>query len=205
MSRQGTAAQDVPVVHNLSTADMSMREPQLQPGRYDALVDRRLEQLMARLADRTLVDELDPAEHPVRLAAHVSKVLARELGALEGNDRLALVNELVARIGANEAEVTDPLRVLEAVTTDPQSRPPGAPDIPLSQNDLLLNARGEPHLAAELKKELASADHVDLIVAFVRWYGVRLIVSELEAAITRGVPVRAQPKPAPSTNSHASA
>ncbi|MCA1791776.1 MAG: DUF3427 domain-containing protein [Thioalkalivibrio sp.] len=62
--------------------------------------------------------------------------------------------------------------------------------MPLSQHDLLVNARGEPGLAAELKRELASADRIDLIVAFVRWYGVRLVIDELEGAILRGVPIR---------------
>ena len=67
---------------------------------------------------------------------------------------------------------------------------PTRPDIPLSEHDLLVNARGEPHLAAELKKEIASADRIDLIVAFVRWYGVRLLIEPLEEALRRRVPVR---------------
>ena len=134
--------------------------------------------------------DLEAAEQPRRLAAHVADVLARALGTVDDDDRLALVNALIARIGETDADVVEPPRLLEAVTAAPGASPPDAPDIPLSQHDLLLNARGEPHLAAELKKELASADRVDLIVAFVRWYGVRLIVDELEAAIARGVPVR---------------
>ncbi len=53
-----------------------------------------------------------------------------------------------------------------------------------------MNARGEPHLALELRREIASADGVDLIVAFVRWHGVRLLLADLERAIQRGAPVR---------------
>ncbi len=163
---------------------------ELRPGRYDAVVDRRLQALLAGLADRAHLGDLDPAEQPQRLAAHVAAVLARALGEVDDEERLALANALVARLGEAAAEVPAPPRLLEAVTAAPGAPPPEAPDIPLSAHDLLVNARGEPHLAAELKKELASADRVDLIVAFVRWYGVRLIVDELEAALARGVPVR---------------
>jgi superfamily II DNA or RNA helicase/HKD family nuclease len=167
-----------------------MRAPDLPPGRYDAVVDRRLEQLAAALVDRVSLSDLDQAEQPSRLAGHVADLLGRALAGLDGDDRLTLVNELVACIGEADAVVADPPRLLQAVTDRPHVPPPAAPDIPLSQHDLLVNARGEPHLATELKKELASADRVDLIVAFVRWYGVRLIIDELEAAIRRGVPVR---------------
>jgi superfamily II DNA or RNA helicase/HKD family nuclease len=167
-----------------------MGAEELQPGRYDAVVDRRLSELAARLADHVWLGDLEAAEQPRRLAAHVAGVLSRALGAGDEDDRLTLVNTLVARIGEAEARVPAPPRLLEAVTAEPGTPPPEAPDIPLSQHDLLVNARGEPHLAAELKKELDSADRVDLIVAFVRWYGVRLIIDELEAGIARGVPVR---------------
>ncbi|MEX0659997.1 MAG: DUF3427 domain-containing protein [Egibacteraceae bacterium] len=167
-----------------------MRERELPPGRYDAVVDRRLAELAARLAGRAWTDDLDPGEQPTRLAHHVADVLARALGMLDDAERLTLVNELVERIGEAHAAVPGPPRRLEAVTAHGVARPPAAPDIPLSAHDLLVNARGEPHLAAELKKELASADQVDLIVAFVRWYGVRLIIDELQAATARGVPVR---------------
>ena len=163
---------------------------ELHPGRYDAVVDRRLTLLAEQAAGHAVFDALATAEQPTRLAAHVSDVLARALGDLDDAGRLALVNELVARIGEAGTEVTDPPRLLQAVTHRPGVPPPAAPEIPLSQHDLLANARGEPQLAAELKKELASADRVDLIVAFVRWYGVRIIVDELEAAVARGVPVR---------------
>ena len=167
-----------------------MANGELQPGRYDAVVDRALDERIAPLGDRVTLGDLDRAEQPTRLATHVTAALARVLGDLESGERLALVNDLVARIGEAQATVTEPPRLLQAVTDRPADGPPQAPDIPLSQHDLLVNARGEPHLAAELKKELASADRVDLIVAFVRWYGVRLIVDELQAAVDRGAPVR---------------
>ena len=51
-------------------------------------------------------------------------------------------------------------------------------------------ARHEPTLAAELRAELASADHVDLLCAFVKWQGLRLLEDQLNELRRRGVPLR---------------
>ena len=48
----------------------------------------------------------------------------------------------------------------------------------------------EPTLAAELRAELASADHVDLLCAFVKWQGLRLLEDQLNELRRRGVPLR---------------
>jgi hypothetical protein len=64
------------------------------------------------------------------------------------------------------------------------------PVTPLSDTALMTNARNEPTLAAELRAALASADHVDLLCAFVKWQGLRLLENELTELRERGVPLR---------------
>ena len=54
----------------------------------------------------------------------------------------------------------------------------------------MTNARHEPTLAAELRAELASADHVDLLCAFVKWQGLRLLEDQLNELRQRDVPLR---------------
>lgn len=54
----------------------------------------------------------------------------------------------------------------------------------------MTNAHNEPTLAAELRAELASADQVDLLCAFVKWQGLRLLADELNDLRLRNVPVR---------------
>lgn len=164
----------------------------LRDGRYDRVVDRRLAATLDALgADReALTEQLDDADVPHRLARHVAEVVRDHLPDVPAAERAALVSRLVAVVGAEDRAVEDvPVRRLTAVSSV-GTAPAPLPEIPLGQHDLLVNARGEPALASELKRELASADAVDLIVAFVRWTGVRLVIDELRAAVLRGARVR---------------
>lgn len=53
-----------------------------------------------------------------------------------------------------------------------------------------MNARGEPGLAHALAHEIPSADSIDLVCAFVRWHGLRLLADPLEALCRAGRPLR---------------
>ena len=67
---------------------------------------------------------------------------------------------------------------------------PPLPAIPLSQSDLLVNAEGQPNVGTELRREIASADSVDLICAFVIWSGVRQLRDALAELVERGGTLR---------------
>jgi HKD family nuclease len=64
------------------------------------------------------------------------------------------------------------------------------PSTPLADAALLTNAKDEPSLGAELRAEFGSADQVDLLCAFVKWHGLRLLQEPMRARQERGVPLR---------------
>jgi superfamily II DNA or RNA helicase/HKD family nuclease len=64
------------------------------------------------------------------------------------------------------------------------------PLTPLSETALITNAPDDPSLGAELRAELATADRIDLLCAFVKWYGIRVLEDSLRAAKERDVPIR---------------
>ncbi len=64
------------------------------------------------------------------------------------------------------------------------------PATPLSEAALLTNARGEPNLGAELRAELDTCDEADLLCAFVKWHGLRLLEAELTRLRERGTSLR---------------
>ena len=179
---------------------------ELQPGIYEAL----LTELLARRlpSDKRLyrLAELDGADAPQLLVRHIASIIevalrASSLEAIPAR-QVELCNRLIDVL-AQEAEpdlgssdLIDPraqqlLEVLRAPETPlAQLEVLPRPTVPLSQNALLVASKQEPSLAAELKRELASADRVDLLCAFVRWSGIRVLMEALRKARTRGVPLR---------------
>ncbi|MGK5501198.1 DUF3427 domain-containing protein, partial [Streptomyces sp. URMC 125] len=64
------------------------------------------------------------------------------------------------------------------------------PATPLSETALITNAPEDPNLGHELRAELATADRVDLLCAFVKWHGLRVLEDALQQAADRKVPIR---------------
>jgi len=187
---------------------MSLPDP-LLPGLYDALIDRRLRALLDALdSDRLLADEetLDPADVPDRISRLFAAALRSGLqGLSKPEQRAALLTRLrdmlveadrhVLHPGELELDVRNesPARLLEIrprTSGLAQTQPTKRPSTPLADSALLMNAPGEPGLAHELQAELASADQVDLLIAFVKWSGIRLVEAQLKALVERGGRVR---------------
>ena len=171
------------------------------PGPRDHLITQRLAGDLSRLDPEMIVEEaLDPAEGPSRLARHAMHEIERELSADESaEDQTARLNRILGQFGSDEngsetAQVALPPRVLLGIKArsplgDPLPLPP-SPATPFSQSDLLVNAEGQPNIGSELKAELATADSVDLICAFVIWTGVRHLRESIADVVRRGGRVR---------------
>ena len=76
----------------------------------------------------------------------------------------------------------EPGRVLQSIL---HRRPDGIPEplvrplTPLLDTTVLTNAPGEPAVAHEIRAEIPSADSVDILMAFIRWSGIRGLVDVL--------------------------
>jgi hypothetical protein len=128
--------------------------------------------------------KVHPADQPHVLARHIYELTRRALeGRTDPDGRIQLLNDLVALLEVPTAEVEAPARQLQRLA---RPRGPGVVDIeavrpktPLSDAALLTNSTGEPNLAAELRAELDTSDEVDLLCAFVKWHGLRLLEDQL--------------------------
>lgn len=190
----------------------------LADGVYDHLLDEALAAL-AEEAGRTRevdVADLDPARTPSFAAAHLRPLVERVLASVKGEDaadkqarRVVILNRLLATLdeaarehcgetplGAGETRVPSPrhLRLVRPRPALGASAPAILPETPLAESALLVNASGEPSLGRELTRELASADRVDLLCAFVKWSGLRFVLDDLAALVARA---RARGEPTP--------
>ncbi|MGE0592349.1 MAG: DUF3427 domain-containing protein [Vicinamibacterales bacterium] len=183
---------------------MSDEPEDLPVGLYERLLTTGLNARLRRVDPaRTRVSKgpLDPAEAHAVLARHIEDVVARALEGLPHADRFArqaqLANQIIELLAGTPADpaiaedtiATPPeqLRAIQRTTGVPRDdHDVAAPLVGLSASDLLVNARGEPALAHVLAHEIPSADSIDLICAFVRWHGLRLLEGPLDAHCRQG-------------------
>jgi HKD family nuclease len=64
------------------------------------------------------------------------------------------------------------------------------PETALYESTLFTGSPADPQLVHELAREMQSADSVDLLVAFIKWSGLRLLMSGFEELTARGGEVR---------------
>ena len=173
----------------------------LSAGLYERLITTTLKDRLARLDSARISVQtrpVDPAEAHATFARHIEAVVARALRGLPEKDRRErqpeIVNRLLALLREDAETVAIPpaeLLSVQPLTGDPAAdRPIPAPLVPLSAADLLVNARGEPALAHALAGEIPSADSIDLLCAFVRWHGLRVLLDPLSAHCRMGKPLR---------------
>ena len=168
----------------------------MDEGLYESVITP---ELRARLAvtEHLAAAELavDKADEPHVVARHVAQVVQRHLESVGDRDqRLATVNAVLAALDVHQS-IEPPTRLLGSLLDDARGRRGSGryavrPKTPLSEAALLTNARDEPSLAAELRAEMSSADSVDLLCAFVRWHGVRLLEGDLRELQRAGIPFR---------------
>jgi superfamily II DNA or RNA helicase/HKD family nuclease len=167
----------------------------LADGVYEAARTVGVERAVAGLRHtrRAHFAAVDDADIPEVIARHVADAVRRALTAqTDTGTRITLTNELLTLLNAPEEHLTGTVEQLIAVTdlAGLTERPPLRPVTPLSQAALLTNAKDEPSLSAELRAELASADRVDLLCAFIRWHGLRVLEDALLELGRRNVPFR---------------
>lgn len=169
-------------------------------GLYEELITLRFEQQLKELGSLgwyPVTDAVGSESVPHVLARHVAGTVRRVLQSLPSVERVHAANHILESISTLEGAqewvdlVADGPRQLLALT---RQEAPGVfavrPGIPLSDTALITNSPEDPSLGFELRAELATADHVDLLCAFVKWHGLRIIEQSLQAAHNRGVPIR---------------
>ena len=176
--------------------------PPLPSGIYEELLSTALRERVEALDDPrlALLAPVEAGDERGALAQYLERVLAASLASVRGQDaadRQRRLAERVIRVVADELgedrgerfRLNDPVRRLLAVhLRPPADEPPMRPDTPLARSALLTGTRLDPSLASQLRKEIATADRVDVLCSFIKWSGLRLILDELRGLVHRPHP-----------------
>lgn len=165
------------LARSLSTLDPRSAEVlSLKGGASELLVDVLTRQLGVILNDLA-GDESEAPKRQLELVNELLVMLRRRLAAEDGAGSSAASAEVIDL-------VADPLRVLRAVQRDQQFR--AAPEIGLAAPWLFTAGKGSPSLLQEIRRELASADQVDILVSFITVSGVRKLQDVLQQITATG-------------------
>jgi superfamily II DNA or RNA helicase/HKD family nuclease len=181
----------------------------LTPGIYEALVTEALRATLERARAIGWIVESTPIDD-----ASMAQILARHVHD-QVRDRISRLP--ASTIDRRQAQVDLANRVLEALAPyatdreradaiDPEAEllleveppldfgrpwePTPRPGIPLRDSILLVNGHKDLQIGTQVAREIQSADRVDLLCAFVRFAGVRLIRPELQEFLLHGGQMR---------------
>jgi hypothetical protein len=139
--------------------------------RTELLLDALARQLASALED-TSTDETDSAARQVELVNALLVLLRQRLPAHRSTQEDS--PDLIA----------SPPRVLRSIQRDRQF--PSPPELGLAAPWLFTAGKGSPSLLQEIRKELGSADEVDILVSFITVSGVRKLQDVLQQITARG-------------------
>lgn len=169
----------------------------LPEGIYEELLNVRLKQALQSHPElRSVFGKLDSEEEPSLYAAFVSKVLEQAL-RLEKNEgaRLQICNEILERLFklpdreylAEKKLLPAQKQVLLEITPTHYAFPGmPRPETSLVSSSLFTGSPSDPPLVHELKKEMASAEKLDILISFIKWSGVQQLLSAFEEFTQRG-------------------
>lgn len=179
----------------------------LQSGLYEQLITTALRRELAAIPDeRQSVAPIDKAEAAEVLSRYVAEVTRTVLDRMQESKldvqaQIALVNRMV-KLLAEDSEpslaVDEKAEQLLALLKEQhpmlalgkRASDMTRPETSLAMSSLFTGAVHEPQMFSELKKEIASADRIDMLVSFIKWSGLRLIIEELTDFTQRGGELR---------------
>jgi len=179
----------------------------IKTGLYDQLIDQQLQVQLNDLEQERLkaeIKEVDPAELPNRVGELVGKWISRTLASVKDDERnsaaIGITQAVLNVLGQSEPDLkqtesplTDPIKRLLAVNQlSPTDKPIPIrqPLTPLRDTVLITNARNQPTVGSEIEAEIESADRIDLVLAFIRWTGIRNLLPPLQRHVEAGKSIR---------------
>ena len=183
----------------------------IKPGLYEQVINRQLNSIVEEIPEALkAVAPIDKAEASKVLSQYLSNIVQNCLDNLfhNGGDisaQINLVNQIISVIqnATKEADfaalsVDRRAELLLAILseTDPRlavgktAADLNRPETSIARSSLFTGAIKEPQLYTEFKKEIVSADRIDMLVSFIKWSGLRLIIDELREFTQNGGELR---------------
>lgn len=181
----------------------------LNDGLYEQVINRELDSELAATDKLSQTAPIDSAEASKILSKYVAEIVEKGLENVKDNggdlsSQVELVNRIVSTITSETHEpefdsqsVAQRAEQLLALM-DKQNNILAVnekaeivrPETSIAMSSLFTGAVHEPQMYTELKKEIVSCNRIDMLVSFIKWSGLRLIMSELSEFTQKGGELR---------------
>ena len=181
----------------------------MKPGLYEQIINKQMNEELRLIPEECRHQEkVDSAEASRVLATYAAELLKRKMDAIYESagdtalsDQIAYINKV---IGSMDVETDDALlienpgeQLLNLLNTKDEQRLLGKkakdamrPETSMAYSSLFTGASREPQMLTELKKEIVSADQIDMLVSFIKWSGLRELLEELKTFTSHGGKLR---------------
>lgn len=176
----------------------------LREGIYEEIINRKLRKELSSMENQNYIIEkepLDVEEARKTLALYISSVTRRALKYIRENtkddkeallDQISTCNEIISILSQHlDKDELESLKIVEEgevltsiyskinITKGSNNFHNIRPITPLSQSSLFTGSYYEPSMLEEIKKEIITADSIDMLISFIKWSGLRCIIEEL--------------------------
>lgn len=171
----------------------------LKNGLYEQVINKEIEKELKSLTDKlSQTIPIDKAEGSKVLAQYITEIIQKGFDNVYDNggdtsDQIELANKIVNTIITETKEADfDMLKISEraeqllvlmerknSVLSLYEKTNIVRPETSLAQSSIFTGSVHEPQMFTELKKEIISANRIDMLVSFIKWSGLRLIIEEL--------------------------
>lgn len=181
----------------------------LHDGLYEQVISRELDSELSSTDKLSQTAPIDSEEASKILSKYVAEIVEKGLENVKDNggdlsSQVELVNRIVSTITSETHEpefdsqsVAQRAEQLLALM-DKQNNILAVnekaeivrPETSIAMSSLFTGAVHEPQMYTELKKEIVSCNRIDMLVSFIKWSGLRLIMSELSEFTQKGGELR---------------
>lgn len=179
---------------------MNENQVKLKKGLYEQVLSKLLNDKLKQLDNKLghQKEDIDNEEASIELSQYLQKVIKSALDQTPGSTnhkldkQISLCNQIIDQVTSiledDEFEaykISKDAQKLLAIYEKIKYQGDGdvkvpRPQSPMNLSSIFTGSSIEPSLVSEWKKEIRSADEINLIVSFIRWSGVRRIIKDLE-------------------------
>ncbi len=181
----------------------------MKPGLYEQIINNEINNELEQIPDDCKHQErIDSAEASRVLSTYVAELLQRKMDSISEtsgdnalNNQIEFINKVISVVDDDSKDKVlvdlsgeQLLAIMDEkddrLLLGKKAKDIARPVTSMAFSSLFTGAVSEPQMLNEIKKEIASADRIDMLVSFIKWSGLRELLDDLKEFTGNGGELR---------------